>query len=364
MCLYPRIIRNPKYKLNKKNKGIIPEVNDKRTEYVPIGCGKCIECMKQKSRQWKIRLTEEIRENNTGKFVTLTFSNDSLEKLKMTVSNDQSTVSNDQNEIAVYAVRHFLERWRKEYKTSIKHWLITELGHKGTERIHLHGLLFTPTIIKDDKPYNTVKDIERIWQYGWVYIGKYVNEKTINYISKYITKLDPIHKEYTGKILCSPGIGNNYINRPDSKNNHYQEKNTNELYITRSGNKIALPTYYRNKIYSETEREKLWIEKLDKQERYVLGQKTSIKDNEEQYFKLLAEARAKNQRLGYGSIKWSKKEYIQKLDQIKHVEKIPQVEKIKKQPVEKNIQQKIGFHVEQPEIQQIPSWITDGKAFE
>ena len=54
MCLYPRIIKNRKFQANKKNNGIIPKINDKRTEYVPIGCGKCIECKKQKAREWQV----------------------------------------------------------------------------------------------------------------------------------------------------------------------------------------------------------------------------------------------------------------------------------------------------------------------
>ena len=50
---------------------------------------------------------------------------------------------------------------------------------------------------------------------------------------------------------------------------------------------MALPMYYRNKIYTEEEREKLWIVKLDKEERWVCGEKVSIKGNEyEEYNKL------------------------------------------------------------------------------
>ena len=36
MCLYPKLIKNRKYTATKKNKGIIPELKDKRAEYVPI----------------------------------------------------------------------------------------------------------------------------------------------------------------------------------------------------------------------------------------------------------------------------------------------------------------------------------------
>ena len=32
------------------------------------------------------------------------------------------------NNIATLSVRRFLERWRKEFKRSVRHWLITELG--------------------------------------------------------------------------------------------------------------------------------------------------------------------------------------------------------------------------------------------
>ena len=53
-----------------------------------------------------------------------------------------------------------------------------------------------------------------------------------------------------------------------------------ETYITSQGFKMTLPTYYRNKIYTEEEKEKLWIEKLNKEERWVCGEKVSIKDND------------------------------------------------------------------------------------
>ena len=56
MCLYPKLIKNRKYIANKKNGGNIPPVSDLRVLMVPVGCGKCIECKKQKSREWSVRL--------------------------------------------------------------------------------------------------------------------------------------------------------------------------------------------------------------------------------------------------------------------------------------------------------------------
>ena len=49
MCLFPKLIRNKKYCSTKKNGGIIPAVNDKRALYVAVGCGRCMECLKQLS---------------------------------------------------------------------------------------------------------------------------------------------------------------------------------------------------------------------------------------------------------------------------------------------------------------------------
>jgi hypothetical protein len=138
MCLYPKLVDNPKYKANKKNGGVIPPIHDKRVLLVPVGCGKCIECRKQKKREWQVRLLEDIKTNKNGKFVTLTFDRESLEKLQ----DDVGYISDNyvqNNAVATLGVRRFLERWRKKYKKSVRHWLVTELGHTGTERIHLHG---------------------------------------------------------------------------------------------------------------------------------------------------------------------------------------------------------------------------------
>jgi hypothetical protein len=305
MCLYPKLIKNRKYISNKKNGGVIPAVLDNRVLYVPIGCQKCIECKKQKSREWQVRLQEEIRHNKNGKFVTLTFSNESIKEL----ANEIKGISgyNLDNEIGTLAVRRFLERWRKKYKKSVKHWLVTELGGNGTENIHLHGIIWTN---------ESAETINKIWKYGFTWIGDknndgYVNEKTINYIVKYISKTDEKHKEYNSKILTSAGIGRNYLDREDSKKNKYNENNTKETYTTRQGTKLALPIYYRNKIYSEEEKEKLWLKKLDEEVRYVCGEKIDISKGNETYYKILEWYRNKNKRLGYGddSKNWELKRY-------------------------------------------------------
>ena len=55
----------------------------------------------------------------------------------------------------------------------------------------------------------------------------------------------------------------------------YQDKFTEETYRTESGIKVALPTYYKQKIWTDQEREALRIIKEEKQVRYY--NKTPIK---------------------------------------------------------------------------------------
>ena len=173
MCLYPKLIRNRKYTINKKNGGVIPPLNDKRCKMVPVGCGKCVECKRQKSREWQVRLSEELRENKNGKFITWTFSDEGLQELDNLIGEELTGYDRD-NEICRLAVRRYTERWRKKYKKTLRHWIVTEIGGNRTERIHMHGIVWT----------DEVEDIEKIWKYGQVWIGEYVTNKTVNYIVK------------------------------------------------------------------------------------------------------------------------------------------------------------------------------------
>lgn len=350
MCLYPRIIRNRKYVENKKNGGEIPAVSDERTLHVPVGCGNCIECRKKKAREWQVRLMEDLKHNTNGKFITLTFNTKSLIALAKEIPETKvvtratadgqyrdkeirQTGYNLDNAIATLAVRRFVERHRKEFGKSIRHWLVTELGQNNTEHVHLHGILWTDL---------SAKDIHRIWQYGYVWAGNetyhvdnmgtfqlklenYVNERTVNYIVKYINKVDEKHKTYKSVILTSAGIGRNYTERKggDHERNKYKGTETNEAYRLRSGHKIALPIYYRNKIYNEEEREALWRAKLDKGERWVLGERIDVKTSDAEYYKALEYAQKTNKELGYGdSNTWKKSTYENQRREMIHEQRL------------------------------------------
>ncbi|AXH76865.1 MAG: replication initiator protein [Microviridae sp.] len=346
MCLYPRLIDNRKYKPNKKNGGNPPPIIDNRTRLVPIGCGKCIECRKQRTNNWRIRLMEDIRHNENAKFVTMTFSDESLIELENEIHRiaikQIETLNKEhnknikykpitgyelENEIATLSVRRFLERYRKQHKTSIRHWLVTELGETNTERLHIHGIIWTT---------KAKSHIEKLWKYGTLnrnqkqWENNYVTERTVNYIVKYINKVDIKHKYYNPIILCSSGIGKEYFKRTDYLKNKYNGENTKETYTTRQGYKLALPTYYRNKIYNEKEKEQLWINLLNKEIRYVNGIKVDISKGEEDYEAVREHMRQENKILGFGDDKqnWNEKEYEK---QRRNIQRWTRIQKIKEQ---------------------------------
>lgn len=290
-------MKNKRYVPNEKNGGHPPKCTDDRKQFVPIPCGKCIECMNDKKRNWQIRLHEEIKNNELpAQFVTLSMSEESIEELA------KITESLEANEIARKAVRLFLERWRKEYKKSVKHWFVTELGHENTERVHIHGIMWT------DK----VGEIEQKWKYGNVYIGDYCNAKTINYIVKYIVKIDTDHPNFQPKVFPSPGLGAEYLNGLNALKNRYSGKETRQVYQMDNGAKINLPKYYKNKLWTENERDRLWTKTLDQQEQYVMGTKIKTEnidglievEKSKGYYQTI------NERIGYAGSTWEKKEYV------------------------------------------------------
>lgn len=282
----------------KKNGYKPPICKDERLRYVTAACGKCYECRKQKGRAWQVRLGEEVRNDPDVIFVTLTISDESWEKLRKKYSYSS------EDDYIKKMVRLFLERIRKETKKSVKHWLTTERGEQNTERYHLHGLIW------GDKDGTLTT---RHWQYGFVYIGEYVNERTCNYVTKYITKRDEKHKDFVPITLCSPGIGEGYLKRSDSELNRYRENKTNETYRLRNGVKINLPIYYRNKIYSEEEREKLFIEKIEKGKVWICGIECDISD-EAAYTQILQEQQLEKQKIhGDNPEQWEVAKYLKRL---------------------------------------------------
>lgn len=265
MCLYPTYIKNPKYKPNKKNNGKPPVCKDRRLLYIPTKCGCCIECRKEKQREWRVRLEEELR-SNFGYFTTLTISPEGIKEIE---KKSGLKWEENPNEIATKGLRLFLERVRKETGKSIKHWCVTELGEKK-DRIHLHGIFFGQ---------KSAELIRKHWKYGFVFIGDYCNSRSVNYMTKYMLKVDIKHPSFKQIVLASARIGAGYMDRLDYLWQKQNYKNINvATYTFRNGTKMAMPKYYKNKIFTEKEREKMWINNLNRGLIWIYGEKVKADD--------------------------------------------------------------------------------------
>lgn len=265
MCLYPVFVKNPKYKPNKKNKGRPPVCKDKRLLYIPIKCGCCIECRKQKQREWRVRLEEELR-SKYGYFITLTISPEGIKDLEEKTGLNREE---NPNEIASKGLRLFLERVRKDTGKSMRHWCVTELG-EDKDRIHLHGIFFGQ---------RSAELIKKHWKYGFIFIGQYCNSRSVNYMTKYMLKVDIKHPEFKQIVLASPGIGNGYFDRLDWQ---WQKQNYERLevptYTFRNGTKMAMPKYYKDKLFTEKERNRMWINNLNRGILWIYGEKVKAND--------------------------------------------------------------------------------------
>ena len=201
-------------------------------------------------------------------FVTFTFSDESLNDISKKLGIRNNPSYEELNQMCYYALRHYMELYRKYNNGKYpKYWFITELG-EDFERIHMHGILWGDASLLG------------LWKYGYWYKGDYVNEKTINYITKYMLKIPEKNPEFIGKVMASKGIGKGYWKSYNARRNRYVQSETNENYKLPDGSEVPLPQYYRNYIYTDEEKEKLWIEKQERGYRYIGGEKVMMDDEE------------------------------------------------------------------------------------
>jgi len=291
-CLHPICIRKKEYPFNNPYFEVFDdETQVEYTRLVP--CGKCIECLRTRSKNWRIRLFEEYKHVNDAKFVTLTFAPDQYEKLKSDVLNGSNVYRKrfydksglepvylglvphlrvksrkfllkqeyeykpligkflDQ-QIASLAIRRFLERYRKVYRVSLRHWLITDYGHRGTERLHLHGIVFDAkcSSIRAHRTLINFDKFRSLWSYGHVWLG-WCTDRSINYITNYITKIQD------SKVFVSPGLGKSFLTEQVVR--FYKETLSLWIHTQYMRGKHLLPRYYMTKIYKWYERFKIRI---------------------------------------------------------------------------------------------------------
>jgi hypothetical protein len=150
----------------------------------------------------------------------------------------------------------FMKRLRKEVAKDdkdirVKYYAVGEYGEKNS-RPHYHAILFNvPTIVSFSRAWTLQGS-----QLGTIDVGQ-VSGDSIAYVCKYMDKRKtiPAHNRddrETEFSLMSRHLGDNYMT---CRTIQYHKENLDKFYLTSSGgHKIAMPRYYRDKIFSEEEK--------------------------------------------------------------------------------------------------------------
>jgi hypothetical protein len=216
---------------------------------VLVPCGKCYNCKRRLASSWSLRVVEESKLAHTAVFLTLTYNNENLPISKF---GYHTLVKKD--------LQNFFKRLRKlhgsDHKT-IRYFAVGEYGGH-TKRPHYHIILFNANFIHVQSAWSlNGKEI------GFVHYGFDVQEEaagyTVKYISKtcYIGKNQQIDDRQPNFRLMSKGIGKNYFDNPKIVQWH-KNNPTDRVYVPlKGGKKAPMPRYYKDKIFNESEKEKI-----------------------------------------------------------------------------------------------------------
>jgi len=199
-------------------------------------CGGCEGCRKQRSADWCFRLLQEMQNHQLSLFTTLTYSDENIK------SSPDGQVTLNKRDLQL-----FFKKLRKHNRSPVKYYACGEYG--GTTcRPHYHAILFgaTPTAVSN------------AWDLGHSYNGE-VNIKTIQYVTGYIIKpklvgFNPGDDRQREFSHMSKKLGLSYLT---DEIRAYHENGLKSFVTLEGGQKQRLPRYYRDKIFTDAEKEQI-----------------------------------------------------------------------------------------------------------
>ena len=165
-CLYPLTVKNPKTGL-----------------YIKVPCGRCGPCLINRSRDWCLRLQQELMSERTifSTFLTLSYSPENVP-----LADDKMVLNKSD-------LQKYFKRVRKNF--NFRYFAVGEYGNKSW-RPHYHVILFLNKTFNSNGNEDVTRSVtknsfyallEKCWDLGIVYFGD-VTPASINYVSFYILK--------------------------------------------------------------------------------------------------------------------------------------------------------------------------------
>lgn len=207
------------------------------TQLVP--CGKCAFCLTNRRSQWMFRIAQEMRtQEYPGYFLTLTYDEGHVRRV------DDGRLSLRFRDVQLY-----LKRLRKA-KFYAKYICVGEYG-SSTYRPHYHMLLWTdasPEFLQSN--WKSSKTGEPM---GAIHFGS-ISMQSAMYCLKYI--IQPKQRAVDGieatRAQFSKGLGLGYLTLKVYEW-HTQTYGEPICWSTVDGRKVALPRYYKSKIFTKHE---------------------------------------------------------------------------------------------------------------
>lgn len=216
---------------------------------VSVPCGKCYACRMNKRIEWTYRLYQELLSSTTAYFVTVTYDENHV----------PTVVDKDTGEICQVLRKSDIQSYIKRLRTysNLRFFCVGEYGEKS-KRPHYHLLIFdfNPKVRNGEYHLDQIL-LQRMWKdnndnmMGYVSVGN-VEIASIHYCTK------DMMKEQTKNAVCGvrgfrlmstkPAIGSRALSYLGN------EKENKDFTVSLNGNRVNMPRYYREKLFSESDR--------------------------------------------------------------------------------------------------------------
>lgn len=221
--------------INLKRENIIHPEN--YHSYV-VPCGRCPSCLNRRAAHWYFRLLHQKKESDTCSFVTWTYDDENLPEALM-----KSELQN------------LFKKMRKDM--NFKYYAVGEYGDQSL-RPHFHAIMYDlpeRMIYADNLETKGVlrsTSMEWYWKKGFVDVREPETGR-FRYICGYLDKRKdnmPV-REFN---LMSKGLGKSWLT---DANLDYYNRNPKPYIIGPGGEKIAMPRYYKEKLYTDENRARI-----------------------------------------------------------------------------------------------------------
>lgn len=264
----------------------------KEENILKLGCGQCIGCRLEYSRQWANRCILEAQEWKENYFITLTYNTENL-PIKSTIDTETGELIQKAT-LEPKHLQKFMKDLRRHFEYYYNHKNIRfygcgEYGSQG-ERPHYHIIIFNIPI-NDLKPYakNHIgqvryqsETIEKIWKKGYIDVAN-VSWESCAYVARYMLKKQKgksaeeayrlKEAEFT-RMSRKPGIAKNYYEKNQKKIYEFDE-----IMIAKmdgSVQKIKPPKYY-DKLFDIENEEQMNAIKEARKKIAIEKQKSELK---------------------------------------------------------------------------------------